>query len=365
MVFARLILILVTTFSVVSTKTFAQAAGADQGFILLPTLSYNTEQGTSFGAQYIYQGVLGTQWESTGSFRYAPDKNVSALNFGLLDRKLFDKIYTAFNISYYYSAQSLFYGFGNQTTNYFPTQYSVLDTIYSLKMGIEVVSNVIAGLTYAQNTLTIGRGPDNGTPNYLDQYSPTLQFNATTMKTIGGFVSYKTFAPEYAPDSGRNVQFSYEHSTPYAPNEPQFDRMNLSYTEIFGVGDFRLLPRFVHERVWGGDLPFFMQARIGGKNSVRAYPFGRFSDFASVLYGGEARYPLFQPGGFIQKVEVSFGLETGRVYNSGTIGTLVDQLHTGYDYGLTAVIAGGIPLRFDDAVGPEGNQIYMHLFYPF
>ena len=151
-----------------------------------------------------------------------------------------------------------------------------------------------------------------------------------------------------------------------AQNTPDISKAALDATHYFPIfdKDFLVVARGSWYRTWGGDNPFYSQSRFGGVDTLRGYRDGRWTDFASVLYGTEARWAFYEGSGWFSRWELSGGYEIGRVYNDGAINVLFDELRPSYVAGLTAVLTDGVPVRVDVASSPEGLQFYLHLLCP-
>ena len=84
-----------------------------------------------------------------------------------------------------------------------------------------------------------------------------------------------------------------------------------------------------------------------------------------MLFDIEGRWDFWDPGFLVESLELSLGLDMGRVFEFEVLPPLLDDYHLGWTIGLTGILAGGLPVRFDWARGPEGDLFYLHLLYPF
>ena len=247
-----------------------------------------------------------------------------------------------------------------------PTQFSILSHKFEGKLGINIYENLTLGVGSGYTQTEVGYGSYEGFPQYIDFYTQQRLRRGTLFRPLQGFLLYDTQTPQLAPQSGNLLQVTYEQNQKQN-DEPDYAKLQAIAQRIQPISGQSLVSvfRIRHERVWGGDLPFFGQARLGGMSTLRSYRSGRYTDFASILYAVEPRWVFWRPGDWAERLEFHVAAEAGRVYNSGTITTLYDQLHMSWVTGLTIVLDSGVPLRLDVGAGPEGTQAYLHLFYPF
>jgi outer membrane protein assembly factor BamA len=340
----------------------AASARAD-GVSILPLASYNGDQGLGLGGQLLWQKISGSEWNLTGGGFYSPGYDTSVLGVNVQNKKFMDSLYASAGFYYGQTNKNLFYGYGNQSSLDAPSQYSLRSFNYDLRLGFDVTEHSVLGVGYGESRVGVGRGERLEEPQYLDRYSDRKFVNGNDQSFFKAFAMFDDQEPEFAPQSGTKALLEYDLGL---NDKPEMSRVLASAARVFPLSEGLLLVgRGRFERVWGGDNPFYSQSRLGGSNTQRGYRAGRWTDFASVLYGAELRWVFWQPGGWMQRMELSAGYEVGRVFNNGAMNVLWDELRPSYVVGLTAVLPQGVPLRLDVAQSPEGTQFYVHLLYPF
>jgi outer membrane protein assembly factor BamA len=260
--------------------------------------------------------------------------------------------------------KSLFYGFENRSAVESPAQYGLQSAGGEVKVGVNVFEGAVVGVGAGTLRTSVGRGERENEPQFVDVYRGRPYVDGTYQNLYKIFALYDTQTPMLAPTSGTKALVQYEAGPDTAP---EVERLLAQVSHLVPLPgeNFVLALRARHERVWGGDNPFYNQARLGGMNTLRGYRSSRWTDSASILYGAEGRWRFWEPNGAVQRLELNLGYDTGRVYNEGAVDVLFEDLRPDYVAGLTFVFRQGIPLRLDFAHSPEGDQFYLHLLYPF
>jgi len=345
-----------------SSLAFSQNEGG--GFAVLPMANFNGDQGLGVGGEFVWSKMSGTEWSMRAGGFHSFNFVTSVLGISLQNKKFMDRLYANVSLSSLRTEKSLFYGYGSFTSLVGPSQYSMQSLSYEIKLGYNVTDQIVAGLGYGVSQVAVRRGSREDSVQYVDRYSDRPFVNGSDQRLLKLFAMYDDQDSEFAPESGTKAIFQYEMGH---ESRPEISKLMGSAVHIFQItGDTLLgVARARFQRTWGGDNPFYSQSRLGGRDTLRGYKNGRWTDSASVLYGAEARWKFWQIGGWLQRMELSFAYETGRVFNNGAINVLWDELRPNQVIGLTGVLSSGIPVRLDVAQSPEGYEFYFHLLYPF
>jgi hypothetical protein len=333
---------------------------------VVPVVGLNGDEGSSVGLELGWLKMMSTNWDLRASGFYGYRYQQSSLGVQLMNKKLLDFLYVSFEGGYVFSQRRLFHGLGNMTSLLDPTQYSILSHRAEGKVGVRVLDSLILGVSGAWVHTEVGSGNREDHPQLVNFYTSDRLRRGTALRPLGAFLIYDDQDSDAAPLRGSELLFLYEKNQ-QTGDEPEYTRVFTTAKHTLPLVDSELVSvfRIHHERVWGGDMPFFGRAKLGGPTNLRSFSRGRFTDFSSILYGVEPRWVFWRPGDYFERMELSTGVEAGRVFSDGTITTLYDQLHVSWVGGLTFVLKSGIPLRLDVAAGPEGTLGYLHLFYPF
>lgn len=330
----------------------------------LPMASYNGDQGLGVGGELLWMKISGSEWSMRGGGFYSFGYSTGVFGVSLQNRKLFDWLYFSTGLMYAQTDKGLFYGYGPLSSLEGPSQYSMKTTAYDFKLGFNMTEHSVIGVGYGASDVSVGRGSRTEETQYVDRYVGRPFVEGSSQGFLKTFLMYDSLAPEFAPQEGTRAIIEYQMGNQNSPEISKAMAGVTHYLQIYG-NDFLVVLRGKWDRTWGGDNPFYSQSRLGGTNTLRGYKGGRWTDFASVLYGAEARWAFLETSGWFSRWELNFGYETGRVFNDGAINVLFDELRPTYVVGLTAVLSSGAPVRLDVANSPEGNQFFLHLLYPF
>lgn len=345
----------------------AQAADGSEKLVVLPLFGYSDEQGLGVGANAAWLNVDGSSWNvSTDLFASALYQQ-TYLSLGVFNRKLFDVLLIQFGGFINRSTRALFYGLGNDSSLADVSQYSVVDHFVYARGGVNIIPGLAAGLGYSHRSTSIDRGSDPVMQQFQDRFSTNPRLSGTTTTASHIFMSYDTRPNVLAPQEGELIFAMLEQAQPRSGEDLAQQRLFLTGTKYWTISEKDLLvaTRAQYDHQWGEDVPFFLQSKLGGQTTLRAFRNNRYIDAASILFNVEPRWVFWAPGGAVfERFELSAGMDTGRVFNYESIPPW-DSYHTGWDFGLTGLLAGGVPLRLDYASGPEGSLIYLHLFHPF
>jgi hemolysin activation/secretion protein len=99
--------------------------------------------------------------------------------------------------------------------------------------------------------------------------------------------------------------------------------------------------------------PFFRLARIGGRDSLRAYRVDRFADLNAVAGNFEYRYAIWPR--FMDAI---------LFFDAGQVASKPDELslsglRTNWGLGFKVKMLRSALLRFDVGLGPEGARLYL------
>ena len=108
------------------------------------------------------------------------------------------------------------------------------------------------------------------------------------------------------------------------------------------------------------EIPFYYLSELGRRETIRGFSRGRFRDSDMLLASAEYRYPIW---GARDEYGADFLLfaDTGRV-SSDLLGEMaMDDLQTGFGFGLRLWDQGGVIARFEAAKSVDGWRLYFVL----
>lgn len=120
------------------------------------------------------------------------------------------------------------------------------------------------------------------------------------------------------------------------------------------------------EQLYGERIPFYLQNRLGGREKLRAFAEGRFTDRHHILFDVEERVQVYQGRFAGTQVRLSFDpfFSVGQVFSD--INQIAwKNLQPVGGIGFRALAIPSIVGRLDLGWGKEGMQAYATLDYPF
>ena len=116
----------------------------------------------------------------------------------------------------------------------------------------------------------------------------------------------------------------------------------------------------------GSNIPFYELATLGGRETLRGFGEGRFSDRGRLLFNIEHRVQLtaIEVMGVVTKFEVGPFFDLGTVFDKG--GDMqAKYFYPVYGAAFRAAVKPNVVGSVDVGVGKEGPGVYVGLNYPF
>jgi outer membrane protein assembly factor BamA len=358
-------LICLLTFSSLSK---AQDKNIPEALVVLPTLSQN-DYGMGLGANALWTSIMNSGFSAFSDLQYANSANYTQLNLDVTNHQLLDILYFNAGVNYERSLNAHFYGMGNESRFGDPHYYSFRDSTYYARLGINIFDLVTIGMGYKKRSIGIGRSENESDAQFFDYDSTHPRASGINTTSLSIFALFDSRNSQLTPTQGLYIFSELEQNQPSALETMSSQRVFVDsrYYIPFWSGDVTLATRLRYERIWGEDIPFFAQSSIGGLDTVRAWRSNRYVSSGSTVANVEARWKGFDVGGAITRIEPSFGLDFGRVFDIRTFPPIppFEGYHNGWDFGLTAILSSNVPVRLDLAQSGDGILFYLHLMQPF
>ena len=340
----------------------------EEKFFILPLAGYSSQFGFGAGASAAWINMGKSSWQASTAAYYGTMYSLNFVSVDLLNRHWLGFLYADFGGTYYQNYRALFFGFGNNSNYNNEVQFSTQRDYGYARLGVRFLNYFVVGGGVTQGTMTIDRGADPSLPQFLDIYGTSAAYpSGATTTFLQGFLTYDSRLPETAPQQGNLLSLLLEQSEPFG-NETLAEQ----HLEVIGENfldlvdkDLLLVTHLKYEKVWGNGTPFFLEAPVGGLDTLRGFEVSRFIDTGSTTLNFEPRWSFWKPNGsFIKRLELSSAFEMGQVFSNGLVPPPYGY-HIDMDFGFTVVMHGDLPIRFDYAISDESSLVYLNLFYPF
>jgi outer membrane protein assembly factor BamA len=330
-------------------------------------MAYNSVFGFTPAYTMYWYRTPDSQLETHAAF--ATNTNRS-LAFDYSDSQVFDRAYYFRGRAYWDRDGSMrFYGFGPESSKYDQTNYTLNTIGYVLRFGVPV--DLLQRIrVFVGNGLRFDTVGDGAVPRILSVgvNFPGLENQKPIQSTyLGGSVEYDTRDSGPTTTEGTLIQAWSNYFGKSLGNPGEYEYAGLDLRKFHLVEDwFDLAGQFHLEQRWGYGIPFYEQAQVGGKESLRGFGEGRFVDRGAIWVDGELR---FRMAAFkTRKVSAEFWvdpfLETGTVFHdlSGISGS---KYHNVVGVAFRGVARPQVVGSLDFGYGSEGLAAFTDLGYSF
>ena len=250
-----------------------------------------------------------------------------------------------------------FYGQGPDSEKSMRSSYRLEDFGLDLEGRQLIWNHLYLGATGGFYTANTGAGRRPGIPTTQELFDPdeTPGLGAQgKFLRAGGLVQYDYRDNPGGPRSGANYYFKYTRYWDQDLGQHTFHQLEwaaeqyVPYWNQTRVLALRLATVMVYADP-GQTVPFFLQASLGGNNSLRGFERYRFHDQSSILFTAEHRWYVFS------------GMHAAAFFEAGKVGPKASQmnfheLEYSGGIGLRFTVRDTVVMRLDNAVSREGYR---------
>ncbi len=312
-------------------------------------------QGFSFGAGYrrsdIWNDRIGFRATARGTLQEALLFDFKLDFQGLRSERSFLEFYT----KYERSPQMDYYGFGGESKQSDRSSYLLEDLSADFRAGFELFRNFRVGATAGALVTRTGRGRRGGLPSTGDVFDPstTPGLGEDTWYTRAGL--FFEFDDRDLPTGPRDGGYYAARIRQYVDQDlGRFDfgqiqaevQQYFPYFNKTRVIAIRVVAELTFERP-GQDIPFYLQPKLGGNESLRGFARYRFHDDSAILATVEHRWHAFSG------LDMALFVDAGRVAPELNDVDFSDLEWNG-GIGFRFKLQDAIFMRIDFAAGREG-----------
>jgi outer membrane protein insertion porin family len=194
----------------------------------------------------------------------------------------------------------------------------------------------------------------------LDESSNEMTFGWES--SVSPFLIYDTRDDEINPSQGRYYDFRITLAGKKIGSKEDFAKLGIDLCHYFNLGSDRQILAFRARAGYAiGNLPYHAKYNLGGGNSMRGYPSGRFIGTREILFNTEYRLNLFRGlPSFIPNLRWDYGIgafvDIGRTWSKGDGLFSLDDFNISYGIGQRVYFSPIIVLRFDYGVVARGGN---------
>ncbi|RME74268.1 MAG: hypothetical protein D6776_05540 [Planctomycetota bacterium] len=266
-----------------------------------------------------------------------------------------------------------FYGLGSGTRADAESDYEMREGSLWADVGYRVLDELRVGLTMRwRHARHIRRGDITDTPDTIDAFPGVEGVGRGSREVlgVGARVTLDLRDDPAIPSRGWLVDLLFEAAEPRMFGDVRFYRWRAQLVAHLPIVPDRWITslRFdYHQLANTGRVPFWEMPTLGGKDRLRGFGLGRYTQEAYLLGTIEQRVRVFET--VIRKnrlrLEVAAFADLGRVYGEGDALTF-DHWSFVPGFGFRILIPdSGIVARADMGWSRDGSAIFLVLGYPF
>jgi len=366
--------------------TRSTAAG---GRVYFPVVAHNPNAGTSFGIlpvwlvnddeggirhilapMFIYNPTLGPGF--SGTYYYYPSEQDKVRVLvekaaksdyrlsGLYDGLFLSRFALLAEGNFEADGSNQFYGVGPQSAQSNQANYRLLERLARAEMGLFAGDWLLAGGWRFRRTQV---GPSvYPSPRPIDPALETASFYSLPLVRI----ARDTRDLRYTPSKGSILEGFAEYSDPAWGSDFSYRRYGAQWRLYLPTS--RKLTTVLHaQSEWiNGTAPFSALVALGGAQSLRAFPEGRFQDRGAVFANVEERFTpySFSAAGSLTEFQVAPFFEAGEVAPAPhAMQARLVQLVEGVAF--RAVVKPTVVGKVEIGLGREGLGLFVGIDYPF
>lgn len=211
-----------------------------------------------------------------------------------------DGLYVKPEFEFQRRPQEDFFGLGPRSSQDDRSNFSLRQTKAGVTLGARLGKRVRIGLPVGFSTSHVSRGTDNRFPDLQARFANSIIPGAQTgadLVSVGTFLEWDFRNNPGNPTAGGHWRLDAAHYRPSGVEDFRFMRYALDAVHYVPLDDehvvaVRVLGSF-NDEAGGADVPFFLKATLGGKETMRGFREFRFYDDNALLVSLEYRWRIW------------------------------------------------------------------------
>lgn len=262
-----------------------------------------------------------------------------------------------------------FFGFGPNTRKSDESAFSIKETRLTAGAGWDLTHYLQAAIFQRYRDVNIDPGTDPDILDTLDRYPALFGLSSTIVSATIASLSYDIRDSPTTPTQGMFGQvFTEQAGSDVFNADTEFQRYGAQCRFYLPHGGAPHVAAFraAFDIVYGRRLPFYEQAQVGGFDTLRGFPEGRFIDRGRLLVNAEERFSLAA----FPILGVTTHFEIGPFVGAGTVfprWQTVQPQELKFAAGgfLRAVVRPTVVGTLELGFGKEGPVGFVDIGYPF
>lgn len=315
-----------------------------------------TGAGFGFGPEYYRRLnhdriIIRSSLRASFSKFYVMDAGVT------LPRLASDRAFLSFLAAYRNFPRMDYYGPGPDSRKSGRSAYAFEEGSFEARGGVRFLERLGAGVLGRYQRINVGPGRDDRFASSETVYPAAAGIDTQSdYVAAGAFVYYDWRDNPGGPRGGGFLEAQFTNYSPRGLSAAEFRRIDLDAQHYIGFTNrrrviaLRARAAFTAPRA-GGFVPFYLQPRLGGSDTLRGFRAWRFYDNNAAVFNAEYRWEVFS--GFDMALFADYGEVFHRVSDFR-----VSNLEQSYGFGLRFNIRNEVFLRMDTGFSREGFQLW-------
>ncbi len=334
--------------------------------LVAPSYTNNSLFGQTLTGRYYFYPTDESQLFATGSYSQHTNREVKVRyeDTEFLGGRAFVRGEGYFDVD----GSQRFFGIGPSTQERDEAGYTGRDKVIRVNMGVNFLKSwrLSGGLRYRR--LAIDR---NIIPNTAD-LSTRFPIQATqagqSAFTQDVHLLWDTRDLPVTPSSGSSGEVYFEKTSQAWGSDADFIRHGLDGKRFFPWNNGKQITVIHGQYDWvnGPNMPFFEMSMLGGRENLRGFGEGRFTDQGRLVFNVEHRMEIAS----LALMGVTTRFEAGPFVDVGTVFPHAQDIQTKHFYPVVgaafrAAVKPNVVGSVDVGVGKEGPGVYVGINYPF
>jgi len=334
--------------------------------LMAPSVTYNELFGTTGTMRYYWYPTDDSQMFALASFSKDTNREVK-LRYE--NPSLYDKvIYVRGEMLHAINGSRRFFGIGPNTHDSQEAGFTFRETGARATVGVNFLSHMRAAFGMRFMTQQTRRNIIPETRDLIDLYPGVTGIELQQTVTHELRLLWDSRDLPVTPSQGTSAEVFVEKTSKPWGSDANYFRHGLEAKQFFPWANKRqnTVVRGFYERVLGSNVPFYEQAQLGGRETLRGFGDGRFVDTGRIGTSVEQRYTIAA----VKLMGIETNFELAPFVDIGTVFPHLSDIQRkdfllvggiGFRAAVKPNVVGDVELGF----GKEGPAVFVDINYPF
>ncbi|OGR90602.1 MAG: hypothetical protein A2992_00100 [Elusimicrobia bacterium RIFCSPLOWO2_01_FULL_59_12] len=334
--------------------------------LFAPSYTNNSLFGQTLTGRYYFYPTDESQLFATGSYSQHTNREVKIRyeDAAFIGGRAFIRAEGYFDVD----GSQRFFGIGPETREEDESGYTGRDKVVHLDMGVNFQKSwrLSGGLRYRRQVTDVNIIPN--TPDLASRFPAQAADSGQTAIVQEAHLLWDTRDLPVTPSRGSSGEAFLEKTSRGWGSDADFIRHGVEGKRFLPWKNGRQITVLHALYDWsnGPNIPFFEMATLGGRDNLRGYGEGRFTDQGRIVFNAEHRVELAS----LALMGVTARFEAGPFIDVGTVFQRLGDMERRdfrpvFGGAFRAAVKPNVVGSVDVGVGKEGPGVYVGINYPF